>query len=202
MTPELATILVFLAIILIPSLIALGGVIYVSTQLVPVFKRQSQQLIDNNTELTKLTRQNTDVAKQNADGLNSIKTELVKQTGAIENQTTQITTQGIDFRAYQTLVSDELDNYRNQIETNTSAIKDLYNLMEQMPQKIILGIQDKLTCNTVLAEFQVLRGEITRAMFQQQTRSTGTFPVAVPSTSKPAEVPTLPTETAPKPSTP
>lgn len=201
MTSEQVNQIVFIFLLMIPSLITLGGVMYLTVKITPVALRTVQKLSDNNEELTKISKQNSEQIGSLKGGLSDLKngiggmtSELVKQTAGIEGLTKQNRTQGIDFRAYQTLVSDGMRNTEEKVEANTAAIKQLYNLLEQMPQQIILGISDKLSCTTVLAEFQVLRGEITRAMFQQSSRKTGSFST-VPSSAAPASTPALPPET-------
>lgn len=196
MTLDQVTQVTFIALIFIPALIILGGVIYACVVVMPTALRQIQQLIDNNTQLTKIT-------KESAEGFGGMKAELVKQTTAIEKQSITventneaIKTQGIDFRSYQTLMSDGFKNFEDslggKVEANTTAIRALQKDLEAMPLRIILAIKDEPTCAKILAEFQSLRSEIARASFQQQTRATGSFPVSVPSTSTPTQTPPPP----------
>lgn len=193
MTPEQVlqiTQIAFVIILFIPSLITIAVLIVAAWKFLPVMVRQVQQLIDNNAQLAKIAKQNADQIATTEKTLANITPELVKQTQAIEAGNALILTQGIDFRSYQTLVSDSMSHTTTQVELNTLEIKTqnlkliaLEVALVALPSQIVEAIQDKFTCEAILGEFQTLRNEVTRAMFQQQ-RATGTFPV-VPSTPTP-----------------
>lgn len=190
--PEVSTQItqiVFIALLLVPSLITLGGVIYAAVIVMPALLKQGQQLIDNNTNLTKAT-ENTEKS------LAGITPELVKQTNSIDKVVVEIRSQSLDFRNYQTLVSDGLTNHDAKIDANTLRLTKLELAFADLPKQIIAEIKDEFTCETILKEFQSLRAEVTRAIFQQQKTSTGTFP-AVPKTTPPT-----PVTTETKPTTP
>lgn len=179
MTADLQiTQILFWCLVGIPSVIVLGGVVYIAARVMPVILRQMQQLVDNNTQFAK-------IAKDNADGLGNVTSEIQRQTTAIETQTNEIKTQGFDFKSYQTLLSDGMHDHSQQIEANTTAISILRTGLENMPQLIILAIKDEMKCGELLVEFGLLRNEVTRAVFQQQARDTGTFR-AVPTPPAPA----------------
>lgn len=171
----------FVVVIAIPSVITIGVLVYIAWRFIPIMIRQMQHLIDNNSKLTEIAKQNADQIKATEDVLASIKPELVRQTNAIEAQTIEIKTQSIDFRSYQTLISDGLSNHSAQIESNTARVSSLELAMAALPAQILEAIRDELACTKILAEFQALRNEVTRAVFQQ-TKVTGTFPV-VPNTT-------------------
>lgn len=186
MTPDEINRFLFVGMLIFPSFIVLGGVAYVSIRVMPKVLRMAQQLIDNNTQLAK-------IAKENADGLGGLKSELQKQTSAIEQQTGQFKAQGFDFKSYQSLVNDGMHDHSerieansSKIEANTNSISVLKQTLEAMPQLIIASIKDEIKVGTLLNEFQSLRSEVTKVMFQQQARETGTnrtivVPVAAPS---------------------
>jgi len=191
--PELATQITFVAIILIPAFVFLGAVVFVLWKILPVFIRQTQQLIDNNTELRKIAQQNADQIKtaetalqENTEALQKIQPELVRQTNAIENTNFEIKSQSLDFRNYQTLVSDGLSNHTSQIEANTKSIAELQTTFSTLPDQIVKAVRDELACQTILQEFQALRSEVTRIIrAQQDVRITGTLPVTNPTTVPP-----------------
>ncbi len=170
----------FVMIIAVPSVVTIGVLVFVAWRFIPIMIRQMQQLIDNNKQLTKIAEQNADQIKTTETTLASITPELVKQTTAIEQGNALIMSQGIDFRSYQTLVSDNLSNHSTQIEANTASISELQMALADLPSQIIKAIKDEMTCETILNEFRNLRNEVSRAVFAQR-RSTGTFPL-VPST--------------------
>lgn len=184
MTPDLQiTQILFWFLVGIPSLIVLGGVVYLGIRVMPVLVRQMQQLVDNNTQFAK-------IAKDNADGLGSMTSELKRQTAAIELQTSEIKTQGFDFKSYQTLMNDGMDGHSQRIEANTLAISVLRTNLESMPGLIIGAIKDELKVSLLLGEIQSLRDEFNRAVFQQNARDTGTFRTVTPAT--PPTPPALP----------
>lgn len=188
----------FVVIIIIPALITVGLLVVVAWRFIPMMVKQMQQLIDNNAQLTKIAKQNADQFQTTQTTLASITPELVKQTKAIEAGNSLILTQGIDFRSYQTLVSDNLSHHTSQIDANTEKVNMAIASMSQLeitlanlPAQIVLAIQGELDCEKVLNEFRNLRTEVTRVMFQQQ-RSTGTFPAVPtpqPSTPIPSNTP-------------
>ena len=180
---------VFVVIIAIPSIVTIAVLVFVAVRFIPIMIRQMQQLVDNNAQLTKIAAQNADQNKATEITLSTITPELVRQTAAIETGNALIMTQGIDFRSYQTLVSDNLSNHSAQIETNTASISELQSALADLPSQIVKAIKDEITCETILNEFRNLRNEVSRAVFAQH-RSTGTFPT----------VPTIAPET-PKPTT-
>lgn len=200
MTSELATQLaqlVFIALIFLPCLVILAALVYFSVRVMPVVLRLVQRLSDNNEELTKLTKAG---AEQNAgqmnrlnSGLDGLTSELVKQTVAINTTNTVLTTQGIDFRNYQTLVSDGLSNHGMQIEANTTKLAALELSLSTLPEKIVEVIRDEAIFAPILVEFQKLRNEVNRAMFQQSARITGTHPI-VPVNTPPPPLPPTPSE--------
>jgi len=180
----------FIVIIAIPSIVTIAVMVGVAWRFLPVMVKQMQQLVDNNAQLTKIAKQNADQNSDTQQVLAGIQPELVKQTKAIEAGNTLISTQGIDFRSYQTLISDGMSNHTTQIEANTAkleayaaSISLLQTTLAALPAQIVQAIQDEFTCETILNEFKNLRTEVSRAMFQQQ-RSTGSFPV-VPPTNPP-----------------
>lgn len=185
----------FFIIILVPSFIAIGVISYLAIRFVPTMVKQMQQLTDNNAQLTKIAQQNATQFASTQSTLAAITPELVKQTHAIEDGNALIVTQGIDFRSYQTLVSDNLSHYGTQIDANTAKVDaalanvaQLQLTLAQLPAQIVLAVQNELDCESVLNEFRALRAEVTRAMFQQQ-RATGTFP-SVPATTPTPSTPT------------
>lgn len=199
MTLDVTTLtgLAFIIIILVPSLAGLGMVAYLGIKFVPTSVKQMQQLTDNNAQLTKIAQQNADQFTSTTATLANITPELEKQTKAIERGNELILTQGIDFRAYQTLVSDNLSHHTTQIEANTGKVEAalqsvvrLETTLAALPTLIVEAIQNELECQTVLNEFRSLKMEVTRAMFNQQ-KATGTFP-AVPSTNQAVSNPVPP----------
>jgi hypothetical protein len=175
MSPDQSTLIaqiVFITVIVIPSITVTGVGVIIAIKVLPVMLRQAQQLIDNNTKLTR-------IAEQNETALNANTAELVRQTIAIEKQTETVQTQSADFKSYQSLVNDGLTNYGIQIEANTAAIATLHMMLNNLPALIVSAIQDKLTCDKVLVEVQSLRTEVSKAV-QQQVRSTGTTPAVTP----------------------
>lgn len=190
MTADLPiTQLLFLALLVVPSLVVLGGVVYISATVMPIIIKQAQQLIDNNTQLAK-------IAKQSADGIGGMNIELHRQTAAIEQQTLEIKTQGFESKSYQSLLVDGMHNHDARIEANTTSIAALRLTLEQFsqnfPRLVVEAIKDELQCNTLLSEFQALRSEVSRAVFQQQARSTGTMnkvilPPPLPDTPLPSK---------------
>lgn len=183
MTPDQATLIsqvAFIGVIIVPTMIVTGVGVYVAIKVMPVLLKQAQQLIDNNTKLTK-------IAADNALALNANTVELVKQTSSIEKQTESVQQQSVDFKSYQSLVNDGLSNYGVQLDantasiaSNTAAITMLQTMFSNLPNLIVTAIQDKLTCDKVLTEVQSLRAEFTSAITQQQKRSTETLPAVVP----------------------
>lgn len=185
--------LIFLALLVIPSLITLGGVLYASLVVVPALLKQGQQLIDNNTQLTKVT-ETTEKA------LVSITPELVNQTNAINAQTnkievtnTEIQGQRIDLKNYNALVIDTVANHATHLETNTAMMAKFEasmvrfeTIMNDLPEQIQIMIEDRFKCDDVLNSFRALESYVKQIVFQQQ-RKTGSFPV-VP-TSTPTEKP-------------
>lgn len=182
--PEVSTQItqiIFLALLFIPSLIVLGGVIYASVVVMPALLKQGQQLIDNNTNLTKVT-ENTEKS------LASITPELVKQTNSIDKVVVEIRSQSLDFRSYQTLVSDGLSNHTTQVEANTikleantAMLQKFETTINALPEQIRLMIDDKLACAGVEQAIRALRSEVIQLMTQQQlAKSTGTHPIVVP----------------------
>ncbi len=181
--PEVSTQItqiIFLALLFIPSLIVLGGVVYASAVVMPALLKQGQQLIDNNSQLTKVTGE-TEKA------LAGITPELIKQTNSIDKVVVEIRSQTLDFRNYQTLVSDNMSNHDAKIDANTLRLTKLELAFADLPKQIIAEIKDEFTCETILKEFQSLRAEVTRALFQQQKTATGTFP-SVPKPTPPTPV--------------
>jgi predicted PurR-regulated permease PerM len=164
----------FVIILFIPSLITIAVLIIVAYKFLPVMVRQVQQLIDNNSQLTKIAKQNADQIATTEQTMSGIKPELEKQTQAIEKGNSLILTQGIDFRSYQTLVSDNMSNHSSQIE----ALKKAF---DSLPQQVVAAIDDTLKCQGILKEIQALRYEVGLVLNQQQSKkATGTFPIAPP----------------------
>lgn len=193
MTPDQINQYLFIFMLIIPSLVMLGGVIYIAVTVTPIILKTAQQLGDNNAELTKVSKQNSEQIGNLKSSLGGIMPELVKQTGAFEEQTKAIKTQGFDFKSYQSLVSDGLHTQTQQLEANiakteanTAAINALRTTFENFPQQIIEAISDKALCAPLLSEFAALRADVSRAMFQQQARATGTIPAIKIDTPSPA----------------
>lgn len=176
MTPEQIlqiTQIAFVLILFIPSLVTVGVLIVVAYKFLPVMIRQVQQLIDNNTQLTKIADQNAKQVSVQQLAVEQQTIEMKKQTVAIDAQTTEIRTQTLDFRNYQTLVSDSIDNHTTQIEV-------LQTTMANLPQQVIDAIEDRLKCAGILQEIQALRYEVSQVLSQQKAKratGTGTIPV-------------------------
>jgi len=159
----------FVIILFIPSLITIGVLIVVAWKFLPVMVKQVQQLIDNNAQLTKIAKQNADQFSTTEKTLAGITPELERQTKAIEAGNSLILTQGIDFRSYQTLVSDNMSNHSAQIE----ALKTAF---DALPQRVLAAIDDSPKCQSILKEIQALRYEVGQVLNQQQAkRATGTM---------------------------
>ena len=208
MTPEqvlqLAQI-AFVAILFVPSIVVIAIMIIVAWRVVPIVVRQSQQLIDNNAKLTKIVEQNeikVAAIDKSLDDLTGILPELTKQTTALGVQTNEIRTQTLDFRSYQTLVSDNMSHHTAQLENNTAKteantaevqantaiIMALKAAMDVLPGTLIAAVQDELSCAALLREFQAFRFEVTQILSKQFRVETGTFP----------KVPTKPTTPQPE----
>jgi hypothetical protein len=205
MTPEQVTqlaLILIAAILVIPSFITLGGLVYLSTRVVPAQLKQSQQLSDNNKELTTIAKQNAAQIASVEETLNKIKPALEEQTaafeGAIDKQTNEYKAQGFDFKSYQSLLNDSMSLHTNAIEVNankteanTASISALKSAFEtfanQFPQLLKDAlIKDQFQHDALLSEFRLLRSDFSRAVFQQQARITSTIPaVTIPSPAAP-----------------
>ncbi len=165
-------------IVAILALIIVGSVIFVIWKFVPIILKQVQQLIDNNSKLTNIAAQNADQAKLSELALEKNTSELVRQTNAIENTNIEIKSQSLDFRNYQTLVSDGLNNHTNQIEANTAIIAKFEATMVALPEQIRVMIDDRMKCEGLEQLIRALRTEVVQALSQQTlTKRTGTQPV-------------------------
>lgn len=248
MTPEQATQLTqiaFVVILVIPAFVVVGVIIFIATRVIPVFIRQTQQLIDNNTNLTKISEQNIDQIKINADrikvmelALSGIQPELVHQTNVIQEGNAKTDELGLHFRNYQTLMSDNMaaqtvelaanaeatqrvieiakdvsDNQRllaeiwkrnqsTQLEDTESiktaietfsikgsvpvgilaeSVARMEKTLDELPHQLVMAIEDKYTCVSIIKEVQALRYEIKQVLNQQAKRITSTIPTVLPS---------------------
>lgn len=199
MTPEQANQIVFIALLVIPSLIVLGGVFYISIVGMPAVLKLAQQLIDNNKKLTEIAKQNVDQIKVTENSLGSITPELVKQTNAIDTQTIEIKGQRIDLKNYNTLVIDTVANHATHMEANTvmmakfeAAMIKFDTTMNGLPEQIRTMISDQIQCDDVLRSFNSLESYVKQIIFQQQRKSTGQFPAVPSSTPTPTQTPSTP----------
>ena len=198
MTPEQTNQIIFIALLSIPSLIVLGGVVYVSIIVMPTVLRQMQQLMDNNKQLTNIAQQNADQVKTTEASLASITPELVKQTNSIDKQTNKIEDtnleikgQRVDLKNYNTLVIDTVSNHAAHMEANTvmmakfeAAMVKFDMTMNGLPEQIRIMISDQIQCDDVLRSFNSLENYVKQIIFQQQ-RKTGTHPIVPISTETP-----------------
>lgn len=172
-----------IAIIAIASLfvsfVVVGCVIFLAYKFGSPVVSQYQQQLDTNKRLTDIAEQNTKQVAIQQVAMEVQTAEMKKQTLAIDAQTVEIKTQSMDFRNYQTLVSDNMSAHDLKIEANTANILSLVALFDTLPQKIIEAIIDEMSCKAVLKEFQALRYEVTNVLSQMQAKrvkDTGTFP--------------------------
>lgn len=187
MTPEQSTQvaqLAFLAVIIVPCFVVIAVGIFVSVRVLPVMLRQAQQLIDNNSKLTKIAEQNANQFKSNEITLAGIIPELKKQTEVIQSGNNEIRNQSLDFRNYQTLVSDNMSAHAQQLDVNnakldanTEVLRRFEATINALPEVLRALIEDKIKCAGIEQSIQALRYEVQQVIAQQAKRSTGTIPV-------------------------
>jgi len=163
------------AIVAILCICLVGSVIYIAFKFAPIILKQIQQQIDTNQRLTDIADQNTKQVTLNQQSVEKQTVEMSKQTVAIDAQTTEIKAQSLDFRNYQTLVSDNLSTHTTQIEANTASITSLRQAIDDLPKQVIAAVTDKLACEGILKEIQALRYEVSQVLIQQGKRATGSI---------------------------
>ena len=169
------------AVMAILCIILVIGIVVVIFKFAPIVLKQIQQLIDNNTQLTKIAEQNSNQVTLTEQAIQKNTSEMAKQTSAIEAQTTEIKTQSLDFRSYQILVSDGLANHSSQVESNTARVDANTAMLErfektlnELPEQLRVLIDDKLKCSGIETSIQALRDEVVQLVAQQTKRATNT----------------------------
>lgn len=154
------------------ALIILLSVIYVAWKFAPVIFKQVQQQIETNAKLTEIVGQNSEQAKLNQETLAKNNDELVKQTASIDKLVTTTSLQGIDFKAYQTLVSGNMSNH-------TQEIVQLRASIDALPEQVKQIVQDTIICSTVETIITSFRDEIITIIQNAQIKTaTSTHPTA------------------------
>jgi len=183
---------VVMAIIsIIAVIVAVVGIGFLVWKFAPVIFKQIQQQIENNKQQTQINEQQaailerlTSHSEKSEQTAEDNKLELVKQTSAL-NKIIDITqVQNIDFKAYQTLVSDNMANHSSQVAANTEKIGILNEKfdtisanIELLSNQIRAILEDKVACASIEETLRTLKDEFTRFVAEQSKRGTGTFPI-------------------------
>lgn len=175
------------AIAMILSLVIIVFSVLVIWKFGPIAFRQMQQLIDNNTKQTEISQQNANQIQTFGSALSNITPELVKQTTAIESQTSEIKIQRLDIRNYTTLMNDTVKNHSAQIEANTARLEN-YSMtlarfeatINALPDQIRAMINDQIKCTDIENAIRALRMEVIQIASQQNKRITATLPLVPP----------------------
>ena len=170
--------LVVLLALIALLIMALGGFLVwkFAPALIGLYKQQAA----TNEKLTQIVGQNSDQAKLAMASVDKNTNEMVKQTAAIEAQTTIIEGQGRRLNAYQTLVSDNLSAHTDQIAQNTANIAALKESIDALSEQIKNMLEDKAACADVEERITKLRDEIVALVTQQQARKTTETPAVLP----------------------
>lgn len=121
---------VVMAIIsIIAVIVAVLGIGVLIWKFAPVLFTQIKQTIENSRQQTEINKQQASILERlTAHSEKSEKTaednnaELVKQTIVLNQLNDATKVQNIDFKAYQTLVSDNMANHSSQVAANTEKI--------------------------------------------------------------------------------
>lgn len=162
-------------LVIIVALIALFIVLLVGVtiwKVSPAIINLFKQLADNNSKLTDLSGQNSEQLRLVKETVQKNTDEMSRQTSAIEIQTVEIKTQSLDFRSYQTLVSDNLAAHTAQINANTTNIIDLKTSIDSLSEQIRTLIEDKIICASIVEAISKVREDVIIAI-QQQKIATG-----------------------------
>lgn len=162
-------------LVIIVALIALFIVLLVGVtiwKVSPAIINLFKQLADNNSKLTDLSGQNSEQLRLVKETVQKNTDEMSRQTSAIEIQTVEIKTQSLNFRSYQTLVSDNLAAHTAQINANTTNIIDLKTSIDSLSEQIRTLIEDKIICASIVEAISKVREDVIIAI-QQQKIATG-----------------------------
>jgi predicted PurR-regulated permease PerM len=145
--------------ILIALLIVLGGG-FIVWRFMPIILKQIQQLIDNNTQLTKLAERNADAAEKAQQTADTDAGELVKQTGLLTSTVTLLS----DFKNFQKLNNDQVADIGTKVETlsksveqNTESIAESIEIIKRVETKIDELTLKHLDCIDLKADIAALR---------------------------------------------
>lgn len=94
-----------------------------------------------------------------------------QQTASIEAQTSVVSAQSLDFRNYQTLVSDGLSNHSTQVENNTAVVAALKVSIDALNIQIREVLQDTLACASIELSINRLRDEVSDFLDKQSKRN-------------------------------
>lgn len=187
-------------VLLTLGIFALGGVTI--WRFAPILISLYKQQAETNSKLTQIVGQNSKQAELAMASVDSNTGEMVKQTAAINNQTSVIEGQGHDLRAYQTLVSDNLSAHTEQITTNTANIAELKTsvnsntesiaaLTEQI-KALVDKLDDKAACAEAEERMRQFRDEIVELVTKQHDKRATSELAIVPNVlpdDPPAELP-------------
>lgn len=150
--------LIVIAVII--ALLILGGTGFLIYRFLPQIFKQIQQQIDTNSKLTQLVEANKTQTEMAFGSIKSNTEAQKEQTRAILEQTSAIKTQDLDFRHYQTLVSDSLANQSTQIASVVSQLAELSVVVEDVVTSIRRLVEKPSDCATAEEIATALRTEI------------------------------------------
>jgi archaellum component FlaC len=180
------------AIGIILSLLIVFGVGLLIWRFAPMVFKQVQQQIENGRQQAAILERLTVQAETATKEAGQNNQELVKQTALLNDLKVITSTQNLDQKNYQTLVSDNLADHGKQIGENTENIKELYKKVDTL-QESVNELPSKLASNLVESrniaiaaikgQIDALRTEITITLGKQQNgdlkRQTGSLTAAV-----------------------
>lgn len=150
----------------------------VAPALINLYKAQAEvnrQNAETAKKLTEIVGQNAEQAKLAMSSVDNNTSEMSRQTTAIEKQTSIIESQMLDQRNYQTLVSDTMDGFKNQVAENTAGIAELKASIETLSHQITEIVSDKVACAGMVATVTNLKNEILETLKKEYERkATGT----------------------------
>lgn len=169
---------------IIMALLIVFGVGFLIWKFAPIILAQIQQLIENNTKLTKIAEQNSSQAAQNSQAIgantqaiNTLVGKTDEQTNMLSGLKGEVSKQTIglqDFTNFQKANNDQLAGLSEVVETRFAALQ---SSMDNFGLELKAAIESKTVCvgheetmGKILLELVGLR-----TLYNSIKRSTGTF---------------------------
>jgi hypothetical protein len=129
----------------------------------PMLYRLFKEQADTTARLTTLAEQNKVQSQVTI-------TSIAENTVELKEQTAAIKLQGLDFRNYQTLVSDTMSDNSERMAQTTAEIKILRISIESLGQQIKDMLDDPPLCAHVEELFKTLKNEVLELIVAHQIK--------------------------------